>query len=74
MAAYELTTRFIAQHAETEEEAREELALFLANTPLNLIADGAEVRPLDELQRVTDMRYEDPLPFDAAADAFAEPF
>lgn len=71
--AFEVITKFIAQHATTEEEAREELALFLVNTPANLIADGAEVRGL-ELEHVSGMRYEDPQPFDAAADAFAEPF
>jgi hypothetical protein len=41
--AFELITRFIAQQATTEEEARAELALFMVNTPSNLIADAAEV-------------------------------
>lgn len=46
--AFELITRFIAQQATTEEEARAELALFMVNTPSNLIADGAEVRELED--------------------------
>jgi hypothetical protein len=45
--AFELTTRFIAQSASSEEEARAELALFLVNTPANLMADAAQC---DELE------------------------
>jgi hypothetical protein len=39
--AYELITRFVAEDATTEEEAREAYALWLANTPGNEIADEA---------------------------------
>lgn len=40
--AYELTIRFIAQGAQSEDEARGELSLFLVNTPVPALADTAK--------------------------------